>query len=153
MALLSDVPQPPPEDELSRLQSAFSTSFKHHVFLDFVDNSSLPSSSLPPYLQFAYACLASVTSDLAKTNVSSELLQPEVSSILFIAGANLWSVMLEVDNREARLFEAVVAVSFYPQPMIHCSQILIRRLHFCPLMASYPATRNIGRERREYCAT
>ncbi|KIW19370.1 hypothetical protein PV08_03665 [Exophiala spinifera] len=38
--------------------------------------------------------------------------QVDVSSGIFVAGVNLWSVMLEVDNREARLVEAVVAASF-----------------------------------------
>lgn len=41
-------------------------------------------------------------------------LPPEVSSALFFASINLLSVMLEVDNREARLMEAVVAVRTIP---------------------------------------
>ena len=121
MALLSNVPQTPPEDELLRLQSAFSTSFKQHLFLNFVDNLSPSSSSLPPYLQFAYACLASVTSGPANTspynNVANEPSPSDVSAALFIAGAELWTVMLEVDNREARLLEAVIAVSLHEPPM------------------------------------
>ena len=113
LVLLSDVPAPPPDDELSRLQAAFSTSFKQHIFINSVDFASSSSNPLPPYLQLALACLSAVTSHLANASAFDDdngALQEGCPARLFVAGVNLWSVMLEVDNREARLLEAVVAV-------------------------------------------
>jgi hypothetical protein len=114
MVLLSDVASTLPNDDLARLQAAFLTSFKQHIFINAVDVTDSTSSPLPPYLQLAIACLASVTSPLTDTSaysIGTETSQSEVSASLFLTGVNLWSVMLEVDNREARLLEAVVAVS------------------------------------------
>lgn len=113
MVLLSDVPAILPEDDLARLQAAFLTSFKQHIFINTVDVGDSPSSILPPYLQLAIACLSSVTSPLTSARaygIGTGISQAEVPASLFLAGVNLWSVMLEVDNREARLLEAVVAV-------------------------------------------
>ena len=113
MVLLSEVPATLPEEELARLQAAFFTSFNHHIFVNALDVVISPSSLLPPYLQHAIACLSSVTSPLRGASVHgscNETSQAGVSTSLFLAGVNLWSVMLEVDNREARLLEAVVAV-------------------------------------------
>lgn len=111
MILLSDVPGLPPEDELRRLQSAFFTSFKHHIFVDAIEVAAL-ASPIPPYLQFALASLSAVASSLSNSSsIETEKTPADTSAGLFVAGVNLWSVMLEVDNREARLFEAVFAVS------------------------------------------
>jgi hypothetical protein len=103
MAFLSDTLPMPPEDELLRLQGEFYTSFKQHIFINSVDVTGT-SDIIPPYLQLALACISSVTSPLAGTNENLN------GSDIFLTGAHLWGVMLEVDNREARLLEAVVAV-------------------------------------------
>jgi len=103
MALLSDNLAMPSEDELLRLQGEFYTSFKQHIFINSVDVTGT-SGIIPPYLQLALACISSVTSPLAGTNEHLS------GSDFFITGVHLWGVMLEVDNREARLLEAVVAV-------------------------------------------
>ena len=43
---------------------------------------------------------------------SSDFVQVSASaSDLFLAGDGFWGVMMEVDNREARLLEAILAVS------------------------------------------
>lgn len=113
MALLSAVPAMPSEDELARLQEGFFTCFKHHIFIDTVDVVSTLSIT-PPYLQLALACISSVTSPLMTTNEQPNgngTFPADVSTSSFVAGVHLWSVMLEVDNREARLLEAVLAVS------------------------------------------
>lgn len=100
---------------MERLQEAFFTSFKPHIFIDIVDITDT-SDIIPPYLQLALASISSVTSVRMTTSeypVGSGKTPAETSAGLFVAGANLWSVMLEVDNREARLLEAVVAVSAF----------------------------------------
>lgn len=116
MVLLSDIATTTSEDELAQWQALFFTSFKQHIFPNTVDVVDSASGLLPPYLRLALACLSSVTSpsanmiDCAVVNGNSG---GEISAGLFYAGVNLWSVMLEVDNREARLFEAVLAVRFH----------------------------------------
>lgn len=104
MALLSDSLTMPSEDELVRLQGGFYASFKQHIFINSVDVTDT-SGIIPPYLQLALACISSVTSPVAAMN------EHQSGSGFFVTGVHLWSVMLEVDNREARLLEAVVAVS------------------------------------------
>lgn len=114
MVMLSDVPTIPPEDTLARLQEAFFTSFNQHIFIKTVDIANCSSAQLPPYLQLALACLGSINAPSTGSIgyvMALETPEAEVSVGLFVAGVNLWSVMLEVDNREARLFEAVIAVS------------------------------------------
>ncbi|KIW58069.1 hypothetical protein PV05_02619 [Exophiala xenobiotica] len=111
MALLSDVPATPSEEQLERLQAAFFNSFKQHIFMNAIDVVGSPSDSLPPYLQFALACVGSMTSpeDACVFTTPNGTVEIDVAAHLFVAGVNLWSVMLEVDNRETRLLEAVVA--------------------------------------------
>lgn len=115
MVLLSDVPEIPSEEELERLGAVFFTSFKQHILLAAVDMADSFSNLLPPYLQLAIACLGSAISCSQDINVSptaTDTIHGEESANIFFTGVNLWSVMLEVDNRETRLLEAVVAVSF-----------------------------------------
>jgi hypothetical protein len=117
MVLLSDAPTIPSEDELAQLQSIFPASFGRHILLDALDVLDPTQASMPPYFKIALACLSSATSSV--TSAAGHMngittLQPEASSALFFASINLLSVMLEVDNREARLIEAVVAVRTIP---------------------------------------
>lgn len=55
--------------------------------------------------------MKSFTTPSHSSTASNDSSRQDVSAALFIAGVNLWSVMLEVDNREARQLEAVIAVS------------------------------------------
>lgn len=117
MVLLADLPPIPEEAELARLQSLFFTSFKLHIYLDAVHIPDTAQSLNPPYFPLTLACLASAVSPRSSLNgymLCTDTSQGEVSAALFDAGLGLWSVVLEVDNREARLLEAVVAVSLYP---------------------------------------
>ena len=107
MVLLSNVPPIPNEDELARLQASFVDTFQRHFLLSCIGTGINATGLVPPYLQIAQACIASV---IASDNPASAT----TSYALFISGAHLWSVMLEVDNREARLTEAVIAVSIQP---------------------------------------
>jgi hypothetical protein len=129
---LSDVPTMPPEDEMARLQASFFASF-NHIFLDGVDVADWSSNPLPPYLQVALACLgaaasasATNTGTYALTNASD---QADVSAGLFIAAARLWTVIIEVDNREARMLEAVIAVR---APFLHGCACLSNGRHVRP---------------------
>lgn len=113
MVLLSDVPATPSEEQLERLQGVFFTTFKQHIFMKAIDIVNSPLEILPPYLQYALACVGSMTSpdvDNVFTTPNGTI-QADAAANLFVAGQKLWSVMLEVDNRETRLLEAVVAVS------------------------------------------
>ncbi|KIW19380.1 hypothetical protein PV08_03675 [Exophiala spinifera] len=111
MVLLSDVPTTPSEDQLARLQDVFYATFKQHIYMKSIDLVGSPSEMLPPYLQYAVACVGSMTSPNVDNvfTTPNGTIQTDAAANLFMAGANLWSVMLEVDNRETRLLEAVVA--------------------------------------------
>ncbi len=161
MVMLSNVPSNPPEDTLARLQEAFFNSFKQHIFIKTVDIANWSSAQLPPYLQLVLACLGSVTApSTGSTGYTTALGTPqdEVSAGLFVAGVNLWSVMLEVDNRETRLFEAILAVRVYllysiqsnPQEA-NCRMLC--RLHYCPPMARCRQTARIAESRLAFYAT
>ena len=106
MILLSKVPTLPSDDDLDCLRRSFSFNFGRHIFVkDFEPASYSVNGLTPPYLQLALACIASVFSGSVDSGA-----RKAVSSDLFIAGVNVWAVMLEVDNREARSSKAVVAV-------------------------------------------
>lgn len=121
MVLLTDIPRIPEETELARLQSLFFTSFKLHIYLDAIDIPDTTQCPHPPYFPLALACLSSAVSP--RSNLDGYVpgigtSQAEVSASLFTAGVGLWCVVLEVDNREARLLEAVVAVGFVARPSL-----------------------------------
>jgi hypothetical protein len=103
----------PSENTIAQLQTIFFNSFEHHIFLKSVGIANFTLGHSPPYLELALACLGSISADFTDaTNdiVTLERSQADVSAELFIAGVNLWSVMLEVDNRESRFCAATIAV-------------------------------------------
>lgn len=111
--MLSDVPSTPPDHVLAQLQQAFFSSFEHHVFLPPIISKSCSQGGPPPYLELALACLGATTATLSDSpNVANilESSQAQVAADLFVAGVSLWTVMLEVDNRESRLCASVTAV-------------------------------------------
>ena len=116
MAILEDLPALPGSEVLAQAQASFFTNFGHHVFLRSL---AFPSPAIthmtPPYLTIALACLG-VTTWRPNTAVGElhHLTSAPLSALasdIFIAGDGLWGVMMEVDNREARLLESVLAVS------------------------------------------
>lgn len=116
MAIVAELPTLPESDVLAQAQAQFFTSFSHHVFLSSIAFPVASSNHLaPPYLTIALACLGAATSRTApsigglhyQTSNSLNIL----ASDLFMAGDGLWGVMMEVDNREARLLESVLTVS------------------------------------------
>ena len=70
----------------------------------------------PPYLRLSLACLASCLSSSPEVSATlserSHASRADAARSLFLAGLKMWGVMLEVDNREARKVETVMAVSF-----------------------------------------
>ncbi len=77
----------------------------------------MPGSSrelLPPYLRLSLACFASCLSpspeSVATVSVRIPAVHSDAGKALFSAGVKVWGVMLEVDNREARKVESVMAV-------------------------------------------
>ncbi|KIV84103.1 hypothetical protein PV11_06076 [Exophiala sideris] len=113
VVMLSDVPTLLPEDEIARLQAAFFASF-NQIFIDAVNIAGTASDPLPPYLQIALACLGSVSMPATSTSgyaVTNGIDQADLSADLFLTAARLWTVIIEVDNREARMLEAVIAAS------------------------------------------
>jgi hypothetical protein len=105
----------PDEEILLKSLTSFNTSFKKHLFLDRCPlHSSMEGSLVPPYLQMAFACLACALSsepDAAQDSSDHILSFTKHSATrLCRSGMTLWGVMMEVDNRETRLVEAVLAV-------------------------------------------
>ena len=125
MALLSSVPELPSEHDLAKLRDAFCATFKSHIFLGAVELGT-SSAVVPPYLQLAMAAISAVTSPVPINYLSGAPKSTSESSLdLFVAGVSVWSVMLETDNREARLLEAVVAVSSRPVIPVQSNSNLI----------------------------
>jgi hypothetical protein len=110
MALLTEVPALPSSEELSRLQNTFDLVFIQHIYVRDLAIGSSQSSSTPPYLQLALACMASVFAPSLITEVARSDL-PEASANLYLAGVDVWSIMLEVQNTEARTLDAVHSVA------------------------------------------
>lgn len=126
LTLLSNLPDIPDSEELGRLESSFRALSKKFIFLRAI---SMPGSSrelLPPYLRLSLACFASCLSPSPESfaTVSERIpaVQSDAGKALFSAGVKVWGVMLEVDNREARKVESVMAVGdirFQPALMLH----------------------------------
>ena len=105
MALLYNFPQVPDDAELSRLRQEFYKRCRNHLFLARLPISTASSDSIAPNLGLAMACLASV-SEQGKLPIGT---RGDKAQNIYLAGLRLWTVMLEVDNREARSFETVAA--------------------------------------------
>lgn len=112
---LLTLPDMPNDEILLQSLASFNATFKKHLFLEkWALHSSMEGSVVPPYLQLAFACLACALTfgpDAAQDPSDHVLSSTEHSAArLCRSGITLWRVMLEVDNREARLVEAVLAV-------------------------------------------
>ncbi|KAJ9603046.1 hypothetical protein H2200_012341 [Cladophialophora chaetospira] len=117
MSMLSDAPVIPNTEEVARLQSAFFTSFKQHIFIDAI---AIPDSTLTspaPYLQLGLACLAAEISPYTDPTLYNlgigQNHKTEVATALLHAGMHLWAVVMEVDNRETRRLEAIISAYLF----------------------------------------
>lgn len=90
----------PDHVELTRLRLAFPTTYNGQLLLGSLSVPPASREQIAPHLLFAMACMAAVAED-----------KPGRPRELFSAAISLWSVMMEIDNRETRTEEALVAVS------------------------------------------
>ena len=93
----------PSEETITILQQSFSERFADHVFVNSLSLSGQSQQMSAPYYRLALACLAAAASPIDE--------QRNLARNLFLASSSLWTVMLEVDNREARSLEGVSTVS------------------------------------------
>ncbi len=100
LALLSDFPAIPTPAELDSLKEIFAKCYGTHVFLGRLPIPHSSRESTVPPLRLATACIASLHAGHA----------PSEARDLFLAGGKLWAVMMEVDNRESRSLDWLVAV-------------------------------------------
>ncbi|KAK6429178.1 hypothetical protein LTR95_014677 [Oleoguttula sp. CCFEE 5521] len=104
MILLSSLPTLPSDYDLSTISQSYAQIFEEHVFVKELGVGTLTVSARPPHLQLAVACIAAAISDPI-----ADVTEGSVASDLFHAGLKLWTVILEVDNREARNARAILA--------------------------------------------
>ena len=104
MALLSQLRPIPEHFELLRLWEVFAQQRSNIAFLSSVPIPANSRETVAPHLLLAAACLALLTEgDIARAHD------------VFIAAISLWSAMIEIDNREARAEETLIAVSSSPR--------------------------------------
>lgn len=127
MGILADLPFPA-QDVIDQAQALFSTSFKSHIFLKSITILEGTHARVrpPPYLGLSLACLGAATSQLHSLQGVAQAQEQRESVCtrylardLCISGQTLWGVMLEVDNREARLIESILAVR--PGRLLSCT--------------------------------
>jgi hypothetical protein len=115
LVLLSNFPDIPDSEQLGNLEMSFWALSKKFVFLRAISMSGTFRELTPPYLRLSQACLAtclSPSSEISpKVSERSSSVRADAGKALFLAGLKVWGLMLEVDNREARKVEAVMAVS------------------------------------------
>lgn len=132
MAVLLDLPSPPDDVILDRSQALFHDSFKRHLFLNRIAIPA-PSSGrlIPPYLKLSLACLGTTLSRDLRSSASrspqASTSSEQLSSNLCVTAMRLWGVMMEIDNREARLIDSVLAVIFTPKKLTTAPSKLINQ--------------------------
>ncbi|KAK5753468.1 hypothetical protein LTS12_016420 [Elasticomyces elasticus] len=147
MALLSDVPALPSDGDLMRSASAFSSTFRKHVFLSTLKWDWYVPDTAPPYLELALACMACASESRSRL-VEQHL---DVAGDIFRCGVSLWPVMVEVDNRLARSLDAVIAVrGLESLSKLHRLTKIFRQSYY-PLTVVCLRKDFIGRELRECC--
>lgn len=100
MTLLSNFPALPRQTEIVALKEAFSRIGPTHVFLNrFPLPQPTRERQSTPFC-FGMACIAAAHANRPDSP----------SKDLFTAGMSLWSVITEVDNREARSIDMLMAV-------------------------------------------
>ena len=153
MVILSDLPCLPADEVIDQLHALFLDSFKQHVFLNRITISAPSSGRITtPYLRLAMACLGTTLSKPRQTLVTGSSQVPtspeELASNLCWSAVRLWGVMLEIDNREARLIDSILAVSFTSRtvttPVKRLKERTVSRVRSLPPMQCSPPIRNSG---------
>lgn len=152
--MLSELPTIPPEHVLVKLQAVFHDSFEHHIFLKSVCIANLTVGHTPPYLELALACLGCLSASVMALTEADMRPAPAISDELFDSGVSLWSVMLEVDNRESRSCAATIAVGFHPSfdTITRTLKLTVPRELYLPRMEFYQQTKRPGKGHRDFCA-
>ncbi|KAJ5218216.1 uncharacterized protein N7498_000315 [Penicillium cinerascens] len=103
------------DDVLERLKCSFSETFKRHVYLNELDLFSFSRKGIrhPTPLVYAQACMSSLVSRNASSFIHDDYSSsPLAESVnLFVLGVKLWIVTVEMDNRESRNDEMLLASS------------------------------------------
>lgn len=102
--LFSDFPEIPSDEDISHLHNVFYSSCTRHVFLEDLFTNQLVREPVASPFSLSVACLASIHAQRGEQEASN----------LFRAGIALLEVITEVDNREARSFEMLMAVGKSP---------------------------------------
>lgn len=100
-SLLFDFPYLWNNDDLAYLRQVYVKACDDYSFFRRISLPSHSRENVAPPLCFGLACLGSIYA----------VRPAEESRKLFLAGMNLWTVMMESDNREARSLDMITAVS------------------------------------------
>ncbi|KAF7590093.1 hypothetical protein BBP40_003249 [Aspergillus hancockii] len=116
MSLLSDLVDTSDWDHvLERWKCSFTETFEHHVYLKHLDLSTCPRKEIPSSapLEYAQACLSSLLSRNAGFSIHGNTPSSPIqaSAKLFEFGVRMWIVTVEMDNRESRNDEILLASS------------------------------------------
>jgi hypothetical protein len=101
------------DDTVVQLQRPFSDTFKHHVYLDklYLPNPAQKDIPFSAPLKYAQACISSMLRE--GENIEGEHIASsahDLSVKLFELAVRLWIVTVEMDNRESRNNETLLAV-------------------------------------------
>ena len=106
LSVLAGFPELPLRDEVLRARTDFSATLQRHVFLRQVPLREGEDNSMPPYLLLACACNGRGLTDGSNGNRA----QQDVARNLLIAADQLYSFMVETDNRKSRSVDTILSV-------------------------------------------
>lgn len=110
LSLLKDLTTLPDRQATTELVQIAAGTFQNHAFFQ----SLVTVESKAPYLTYALACLGAVAhhnTHLGDTPRRANTHQKSADDY-FWAGTNFLTLALEIDNREARNIDILIAVSF-----------------------------------------
>lgn len=113
LSVLADFPPLPSSSDLADLRAVYATTWCAHAYFNREPIPEVNAASLPPYLSIAYACIGSILYSIFPSrdhNARSDLRSSGLARDLFLAGYKLSTFMVEVDNRQSRTSETILAV-------------------------------------------
>ncbi|KAJ4154907.1 hypothetical protein LMH87_000178 [Akanthomyces muscarius] len=110
-AVASPYNEPDSTESMPLWRPLFQATFGRHLYVSSfqLDQYLRDDGMLPPYFDFALACLASRVSPQAHPRAGS---MASPAAKYFDVGLKLYIVTLELDNREARTVESVISSAF-----------------------------------------
>jgi hypothetical protein len=124
VALLSDIPAIPEHFELLRLWQRFLDQRKVMPFLNNVPIPSRSEDSITPHLLLSAAPFALLMEG-----------DQQRARDTFVAAVSVWSALIEIDNRESRTEDSLIAVHPLPSPTQSKLCAYRRRVRCCPCTA------------------